>query len=90
MWRGPGGRRDMGGRRSKGEKRDSQSGREKRRNILQYFVTFYDRNRTKRRELLQKGAVSGSERYGRREFQTPLSPPTSIPDTPLEKHFNYL
>ena len=27
-------------------------------------------------EPLQKGAGSGSKRYGRREFHTPLSPPT--------------
>ena len=72
-----GGRGTGGGRRKDG-KRDSQSGgnREKRRKILQYCVTFYNRHKTKRRETLRKGAGSGSKRYGRREFQTPLSPPT--------------
>ena len=47
-----------------------------KRKILQYCVTFYNINRTKRQEPLRKGAGSGSKRYGRWEFQTPLSPPT--------------
>ena len=48
-----GGRGTGGGRRKDGKK-DSQSGRnrEKRRKILQYCITFYNRNRTKRREPL--------------------------------------
>ena len=73
-----GGGRGTGGGRRKGGKRDSQSGgnREKRGKISQYCVTFSNRNRTKRREPLRKGAGSGSNRYGRWEFQTPLSPPT--------------
>ena len=74
-----GGRRGTGGGRRKGTKRDPQSGgnREKRRKISQYCVTFHNRNRTKRREPLRKGAGSGSKRYGRREFQTPpVSPHT--------------
>ena len=89
LWRGTGGRepgrigggRDTGGGKREGEKQDSQSGgnREKRRKILQYFVTFYNRNRTKRWEPLRKGGGgSGSERYGRWEFQTLLSPPTCL------------
>ena len=68
------GGRGTGGGRKKDGKRDSQSGgnREKRRKISQYCVTFHNRNRTKRREPLRKGAGSGSKRYGRWEFQTPL------------------
>ena len=76
-----GGGRGTGGRRRKGGKQDPKvagTGR-KGEKISQYFVTFYDRNRAKRREPLRKGAGSGSERYGRREFQTPMSPPTDDP-----------
>ena len=36
--------------------------------ILQYCITFYNRNRTKRQEPLQKGAGRESKRYGRREL----------------------
>ena len=56
------GREGYGGGRRGGGKRDSQSGGnwEKRRKILQYCVTFHNRNRAKRREPLQKGAGSGS------------------------------
>ena len=59
-----GGGRGTGGGRRKNRKRDSQSGenREKRRKIVQYCITFYDRNRTKRREPLRKGAGSVSKR----------------------------
>ena len=53
----------MKGRRRKGEK------------ISEFCVTFHNSNRTKRREPLRKGAGSGSKRYERWEFQTPLSPP---------------
>ena len=72
------GERGTEGGRRKGGKRDSQSGgnREKRRKFSQHCVTFYKRNRTKRQEPLRKGAGSGNKSYGRREFQTPLSPPT--------------
>ena len=81
-WRGTGGRkpgrirggRDTGGGRREGGKQDSQSGgnREKRRKISQYFVTFYNRNRTKnpygrRREAGVKGTGGGS-------FRPPVSP----------------
>ena len=75
-----GGGRGTGGGRRKGGKRDFQSdeNREKWRKIAQYRVTFYNRNRTERREPQWKGAESGSERYARRKFQTPLSSPTMI------------
>ena len=36
-------------------------------NILQHFVIFCNRNGTKRRESLQKGAGNGSKSYGKRE-----------------------
>ena len=57
---GAGGVREAGGERA--VKWDSQSGknREKRRKISKYCITFYNRNRTKRREPLRKGAGSGS------------------------------
>ena len=75
-WRIRGGKGTGSGRR-KGGKRDSQKdgNQEKRRKNLQYCVTFYNRNRTKRREHLRKGAGSGTKGYGRREFQTPCLPP---------------
>ena len=44
----------------------------------EYCVTFCKTKRTKGREPLQKGTGSGSKGYGRREFQTPLSPPTDM------------
>ena len=74
------GRRGTGSGRRKGGKWHSQSGGnwEKKRKILQYCVTFHNRNRIKRREPLQKRAGSGSKGCRRREFQTPLSPPTII------------
>ena len=50
-----------------------------KRKILQYCITFYNINRTKRREPLRKGAGSGSKRYGRREFQTPPVSTHSVP-----------
>ena len=43
--------------------------------FLQYCVKSYNINKTKRWEPIWKGAGSESKRYGRREIQTPLSPP---------------
>ena len=72
------GQESTGGGRREGGKRDSQRGgnQKKRRKILQYCIKFYNRNRTKMRETLWKEAESGSNRYGRWEFQTPPSPST--------------
>ena len=86
MWRGQGagarenrGREGYGRQEEKGGKRDFQIGEnwEKRRKILQYCVTFHNRNRTKRRKPLRKGAGSRSKRYRRQEFQTPCHPEVS-------------
>ena len=71
-----GGVREAGGERAGSGIPKVAGTREKRRKISQYCVTFCRRHRARRRELLRKGAGSGSKRYGRREFQTPLSPPT--------------
>ena len=38
---------------------------DKRRNILQYCATFYNRKRPKKWEPLLEGVRSGSKRYGR-------------------------
>ena len=79
--------RGKGGRKRKGGKRDSESGRnwEKRRKILQFCIMFHNRNRTKKREPLRKGAGSGSKGYRRREFHppppSPSSPTTKVPYT---------
>lgn len=46
--------------------------------FLQYCVKSYNINKTKRWEPIWKGAGSESKRYGRREIQTPLSPPPPV------------
>ena len=84
--RGAGARENRG---REGYGRKEEKGREagcpiwwepgEKRKIFQCCITFYNINRTKRREPLRKGAGSGSKRYGRREFKTPLSPPTKYP-----------
>ena len=82
-WGGTGGREPgrngAGSGRREGRKRESKGGgnREKLRNISQYFLIFCNRNLTKRRGPLGKGAGSGSRRYGKWEVKVPLSPPTN-------------
>ena len=48
-----------------------------KRKILQYCITFYNIDRTKRREPLRKGAGSGVKGTGGGSFRPPLSPPTN-------------
>ena len=66
------GRKGVGGRRREGGKQNL----EKLRKISQHFVVFCNKNRTKRREPLQKGVGSGSKRCRKREYNiwklTPL------------------
>ena len=55
-----------------------QEMREKEKNFAILHITFYKRNRAKRREPLRKGAESRDKRNGRLKFQTPLSPLTEL------------
>ena len=70
---GAGGVREAGGERA-GSGIPKSGGKPRERDkISRYWVTFHNRNTTKRREPLRKGTGSGSKSYGRREFQTQLS-----------------
>ena len=72
------GQEGTGGGRRKDRKQDCQSGRnwEIRRKTLQYCITFYNRNRTKRQEPLRsKGWEAGLKGTGGRSFRPPCLPP---------------
>ena len=71
-----GGGRCTGGGGRGGGKRDSQGGgkREKKGKIMQHCAIFRSRKNAKGREPKYR-AGTGIKGYGKREVQTPLSPP---------------
>ena len=68
----PGRKGAVGGRKEGGSGSSKVAGTRRIEKNSQHFVIFRNRNGTKRREPLRKGAETGSKRNGKWEVQTPL------------------
>ena len=72
---GAGGIREAGEERAGGGMSKRGGSREKWEKFRNIGTIFHNRKSTRRREPLRKGAGTGSTGCGRRDVQTPLSPP---------------